>query len=309
MSSPISRDYARRPELAGKLTHVQWMKRPPFQALQRIWKRKESEFKKPYLEDEHVSMEHFPQYPWPWMPDWPFPNFPDPVPDDPDSPWYPGEPEEEVPGVTVCPGFVMCGPGNPTTIAQSGTVLVNILSCPPPAILNVKIHESNFFKIVSVTHIGGTDIWAVKVRAEADACGPCHIIATDPGGGARGGPWSTTCTLLCDTGVWTKVGNCRATGKLTCYVAGGCPNGSPFNYVIGNHKWAFYEDTQCLKSAATSIWEEYPGSGYDCAGHEPPSPYDTPYLACGGQEPCAERDGVSCYFHMRFAYHYTWGCA
>jgi len=311
VSSPISRDYARKPELIGDLSHVEWMKQPTFRALQWIRLRKESEFKKPYREDDHVPMEHWADYPFPVFTFPPFPNFPGPVPPA-DSPCNlrTGEAEEKE-FDTKCPVFVYCCPSNPTTIVAGETEVLLVNSCPPPNTLNVSIcapltdNPERWHITVGPTYLGMVQCnWAISLKADADACGVCTIKFEDPAG-----PYAAYCTLLCDTGVWTKVGNCRATAKLLCYVAGGCPNGSPFNYVIGNHKWAFYEDTQCLKSAATSVWEEYPGSGYDCAGHEPPGPYNTPYLACGGQEPCAERDGVSCYFHMRYAYHYTWGCA
>lgn len=213
MSSPINRDYARKPELIGDISYLEWMKKPPFRALQWIREQKESEFKKPYREDDHVPMEHFVPWPPPWMPPFPpFPPFPEPVPEDP-GPWFPGGPPEEEPWEGVCPGYVMCDPGNPTTIAQGESVVVNVLSCPPPARLYVEIHEDNYFNLVGITHIGGTDIWAIKIEAEADACGTCTIIATDPGGGRRGGPWSAICYLRCTTGEWQS---CCSSGYWNC---------------------------------------------------------------------------------------------
>lgn len=299
-----SKDYARRPELIGDMSHVEWMKRPTFRALQRIREQKESEFKKPYREDDHVPMEHWADYPFPVYTFPPFPNFPGPVPG-PDSPWvlHPGEREEEVID-TGCPPTCYCHPGNPTTIAQGGTAMLNVTACAPPNEMTVAIHEDNYFNVRSQPAFirGSGAQWVFTIEAEDDACGMCTMIISCSDGSG------TICYLRCDTGNWVQKGQCTSSGNPLCYVVGGCPNGSPFSYIVGLDKWTFIQDTQCLKGANASTWEE-PGGEWYCAGHEPPTVYNTPYKACGGQDtPCATSGGVDCYFRMRFAYHYEWEC-
>lgn len=207
------RDYARKPELQDEESHVEWMKKVPYRALQWEHPTKESEFKKPYLEPDHVRMEAFPQWPFPWTPTWPHPNFPDPVPDDPNSPWFPGEPgeEEEEPGIG-CPAACWCVPSNPTTIVAGGdSVVMNVHACPPPNSVSIEIHESNYFKVKTQPfHMKNSPWWAFSILAEANACGLCTIIVSCSDGSG------TICYLRCTTTDWTLqcggcVGNCNKT--------------------------------------------------------------------------------------------------
>lgn len=76
----IDRDYSRKPYIPGsKDDYREMMERPTDKAMFNQRLEKQSEFKKPYLEDDYQAMEHFYPPPFPFV-DFIFPHFKGPVP-------------------------------------------------------------------------------------------------------------------------------------------------------------------------------------------------------------------------------------
>lgn len=329
-SKTTNKDYARHPELIGDLEHVEWMKRPTFRALQWIRERKESEFKKPYLEDDHVKMEHWADWPYPRYTFPPFPNFPGPIPEDPSSPWNlrPGEEEEEIVEL-VCPSGVFCDPANPTTIAQSGSEILTVWSCPPPRTLTAEIYgpytdNPERWKVEELLFLGGT-YWAVTVRADADACGTCCVRFIDEGiPGKTPMDWAD-CYLKCDTGQWNEIstGSCVIPGTGT-YIGdpgyGDCVASYTYELVSGHRKQE--QDTcktgTCSNRFDCDVEDEY-CEDY-CAGQNADKCATCGTTTCIDKDPthempyyCTYDEGTDYHtYHchcVKALRYYEWGCA
>lgn len=243
------KEYGRKPYLSK--TYYEMIRRPTKKALQNVKLQKESEFEKPYFDDEYPEMQHFAPRPggdwdWPELPQIPiptFPGFPEVAAEMPASGWWPGpgpggappgqgrpkpspwwpDTDPRPPGDTTCPPNLECDPRNPSEVdattgcakifigGMCGTVISARLLAVSGAGFEIKKSGNNF---------------------DCEHCQPSFFVEVCYTGSAGA---ATAYIEFVDTQFRLREGGqIRQTAYVVCQVDANCCEGTNISYSSGN---------------------------------------------------------------------------